>query len=1059
MENSIKSRLSTIAMALFALYAFADPATGWKQTGAGPYDYNDTANWVNGEINGIFGSDLTLTAAQTITFAADTTLPDGLTIAYSGAYRMYFMTAAEAGGEVTLKLQGGILLDTVDNGNVIVDFGSTTAGRGILLDLDGGVRTVETTGTKHEIRFLNRITNGGINLKNKSKVTFNSTASDYTLGTTFNGSGQVVLMQNSLGTGPLTFNATTSLGTSGNRTFTNNNKLIFNAGLTVSGANGSLNLGAGDIVINEPISISMSKNTFTLGGQIAENSPYGIDAISFADVGGTLVTYANLVADGDVELSTAKQWDFHGVISGSGRVIKTGGGEMDLFAQNTFTGKFVIRGGKVRFRATNVFPSLAGMFLVESDGELRSNSGQEAGYLSAPRMLYMVDKASTGALGFDSSASDNLDLTEYPTLRLAPSGGDVSYTGNITAPSSGVLRIGGGGKTFKIGGTISGATEIDASTGSIRFDMSQPDFDGTVTCGAGYTITVASGVELPGADLVSDGGTIVLGAAKAGDFNCARSVTLNTAQMTVNSPSAGDVVLRITGALKTGVYEKSSGGISRVTMTNTVAYASTLSVGSISNVKGAEMLNVVYGATGTGVSRLFVTTSVEMVGSGEVGSIYTPVIPFVRVDNSPATYDPTAGVRALAAGEYTVYEAGYEGPVLHSGENLATTGNGTITLTGSASVNSIWMMGASSSDQTLAVSEGVTLTVASGAIQVNSYGASVYAVPTDFVSRRGYFSGRAGVAWTLSGAISGSGGITFADNSLAQSSKGVKLNTGADFSGDCYVFGYCWFESVAGSFFPNGTERLGDMYDFGYLQWKGTNVRINGLNGAGRIYQDGSATGSLTTGCDGSGGNYIGSFVNGKSNFGLTKEGSGTQRFDSTMGFKSSGIVNGGNLQIDGSLTMIQDGSAKNNVIVKNGATLSGSGTISGVLREVIESGGILAPGSAENPNVPMKLGKDLDMEQGASMKFYIGDDRVSQAIVSEGYGVTGTATSIPVTVDYAASKAGTWMLLEADTFNGKTFAFTRKVDGGHLSVLTDVETGREQLWFEKTTGMSIIIR
>ena len=337
MKNSIKSKLLTTGMALFALCAFADPETGWKQTGAGPYDYNNPANWVNGDINGVFSSNLTLTAAQTITFSQDTTLPDGLKIAYSGTYRMYFMTAAEAEGEVTLKLQGGILLDTVDNGNVIVDFGSSAAGRGVLLDLDGAVRTVETTGTKHEIRFLNKITNGGITLKNKSKVTFNSTESNYTLGTTFNGSGQVVVMQNSLGTGPLTFNATTSLGTSSNRTFTNNNKLIFNAGLTVSGANGSLNLGAGDIVINEPISISMSKNTFTLGGQIAENSPYGIDAISFADVGGTLVTYANLVADGDVELSTAKQWDFHGVISGSGRVIKTGGGEMDLFAQNTFT--------------------------------------------------------------------------------------------------------------------------------------------------------------------------------------------------------------------------------------------------------------------------------------------------------------------------------------------------------------------------------------------------------------------------------------------------------------------------------------------------------------------------------------------------------------------------------------------------------------------------------------------------------------------------------------------------------------------------------------------------
>ena len=92
-------------------------------------------------------------------------------------------------------------------------------------------------------------------------------------------------------------------------------------------------------------------------------------------------------------------------------------------------------------------------------------------------------------------------------------------------------------------------------------------------------------------------------------------------------------------------------------------------------------------------------------------------------------------------------------------------------------------------------------------------------------------------------------------------------------------------------------------------------------------------------------------------------------------------------------------------------------------------------------------------------MKFYIGNDRVSQAIVAEGYGVTGTATSIPVTVNCEASKPGTWMLLEADTFNGKTFALTPRVQGGHLLVLTDEATNRAQLWFEKTVGLSIIIR
>ena len=50
-----------IVAAIVSSAAFADPASGWKQTGAGPYVYDDPANWVDGVVNGEFGSDLTLT--------------------------------------------------------------------------------------------------------------------------------------------------------------------------------------------------------------------------------------------------------------------------------------------------------------------------------------------------------------------------------------------------------------------------------------------------------------------------------------------------------------------------------------------------------------------------------------------------------------------------------------------------------------------------------------------------------------------------------------------------------------------------------------------------------------------------------------------------------------------------------------------------------------------------------------------------------------------------------------------------------------------------------------
>lgn len=106
MKHMVKfTALVCCSLAAVSLFA-ADPATGWKQMAGGTYDYNAAENWVNGEINGIFGNDLTLEGAQTITFAADTSLADGLTINYKGNFPMTFQS--DGSGAKTLTLGGDI---------------------------------------------------------------------------------------------------------------------------------------------------------------------------------------------------------------------------------------------------------------------------------------------------------------------------------------------------------------------------------------------------------------------------------------------------------------------------------------------------------------------------------------------------------------------------------------------------------------------------------------------------------------------------------------------------------------------------------------------------------------------------------------------------------------------------------------------------------------------------------------------------------------------------------------------------------------------------------------
>ena len=85
--NNFGRFTALVCCSLAAASLFAEITTGWIQTGAGPYDYNNTENWANGVINGVFSSDLELTAAQTITFGRDTELTNGLNFAYKGAYK------------------------------------------------------------------------------------------------------------------------------------------------------------------------------------------------------------------------------------------------------------------------------------------------------------------------------------------------------------------------------------------------------------------------------------------------------------------------------------------------------------------------------------------------------------------------------------------------------------------------------------------------------------------------------------------------------------------------------------------------------------------------------------------------------------------------------------------------------------------------------------------------------------------------------------------------------------------------------------------------------------
>jgi len=117
-----------------ATASLAEITTGWQSPlTSTTYTWSDTANWVNGEINGIFSEGLVGSGKTypTILFTDDATLPGGLTLAYTNAEQN--LTFRGDGGNRTLTLGGPVVISLASATKGSVVFGSKTANQGLSL--------------------------------------------------------------------------------------------------------------------------------------------------------------------------------------------------------------------------------------------------------------------------------------------------------------------------------------------------------------------------------------------------------------------------------------------------------------------------------------------------------------------------------------------------------------------------------------------------------------------------------------------------------------------------------------------------------------------------------------------------------------------------------------------------------------------------------------------------------------------------------------------------------------------------------------------------------------
>ncbi|MCA6650409.1 autotransporter-associated beta strand repeat-containing protein [Salmonella enterica] len=556
-------------------------------------------------------------------------------------------------GQSLTKTGAGTLILNAENTYT----GSTTISEGTLIATNvealgtGNVTDNATLEMNTGGDFDNAISGSGQVVKSGDKTLTLSGANSYTGGTTISGGTLVASNVEALGTGDITDNATLELnaggdfannigGTgsvvkSGDKTLTLSGSNTYTGGTLISGgtlvASNVEALGTGDVTNDAVLELNTGgtfDNAISGSGQVVKSGDKMLTlsgANSYS--GGTLISDGTLVASnvealgsGDVtndavlELNTGGTFD--NVISGSGKVEKSGDDALTLSGSNTYTGGTLISGGTLV--ASNVEALGTGdvtdnaTLALNAGGDFTNNiggtgrvekSGDQTLTLSGSNTYTGGTLISSGTLVATSvDALGTGNVTNNATLALN-TGGDfinnIGGTGRVEKSGDDALTL-SGSNTYTGGTLISGGTlvanDVNAlGTGDVTDNAALMlntggDFinniggTGRVEKSGDDTLTLSGSNTYTGGTLIS-GGTLV-----ANDVNA-----LGTGDVTDNATLALNAV---------GDFNNAIGGSGKVEKSGD----DTLTLSGSNTYTGGTLIN---GGT-------LVASNVEALGTGDV---------------------------------------------------------------------------------------------------------------------------------------------------------------------------------------------------------------------------------------------------------------------------------------------------------------------------------------------------------------------------------------------------------------------------------------------------------
>lgn len=439
----------------------------------------------------------------------------------------------------------------------------------------------------------------------------------------------------------------------------------------ISGAGSLIKLGAGALTLTG--TSTYSGGTTVTSGTLQGNS---------SNLQGAIVNNATVVFD------QAVAGEYAGVMSGRGRLTKSGNGTLTLSAGNQYTGGTTVSGGFLAGTVNTVQGNIVnnahvqltedgtgtyrgamsgtGVFQKLGDGTLtltgrnsyRGGTTVVAGTLAGSTLSVQGNITNDGAVQFEQTTTGTYS-------------GVMSGSGQLVKVGSGQLTLSGantysGGTLVNSGTLVGNAASLqgDIVNGTVvTFNQSGTGTYAGVMSGLGSLIKSGSGTLVLGGINTYTGDTTVSAGTLQGDTSSLQGNIANNAQVTFNQATTGTYAGLMFGS---GRLQKTGAGTLSLLSANTYRGTTTLSSGGL-YIEGNQA-----GATGA----LTVAQGATLGGKGTIGGA-TTISGNHRIGQS-AVASPdadTAGIQTFSQG--LTYQAGANAfwRLMDNTTSLGTAGN------------------------------------------------------------------------------------------------------------------------------------------------------------------------------------------------------------------------------------------------------------------------------------------------------------------------------------------------------------------------------------------------